>query len=112
MTQTGKKKVRAGSLFGASIAAILLMSVAACTALLNRDATQCQSDNDCAAFGGHPYCQSGVCVSSGLAPSDCFYGSPQQASDFLNQCSNAQCLSFDNCARIGLCDGGQIDGGL
>jgi hypothetical protein len=78
---------------GAALSA-LLMSAAACTAILNHQAAQCQTDNDCAAFGDHPYCQAGVCVSSGLGPTNCFYGTPQQPDDFLNQCSNAQCLSF------------------
>ena len=64
-----------------------------------------RTDGDCAHFGGHPYCQGGVCVSSGLGPADCFYGTPQQPQDFLNQCSDAQCLRFDNCQRLGLCDG-------
>jgi hypothetical protein len=95
-------------------AVTLLMTSAACTALLDHDATQCQSDSDCAHFGDHPYCQGGVCVSSGLGPTSCFYGTPQQPQDFMNQCSTAQCLSFDNCQRLGLCDGGEedADGGL
>jgi ABC-type phosphate transport system substrate-binding protein len=99
--------------FGASLAGLLLLSAAACTALLDRRAAQCQTDNDCAAFGGHPYCQNGACVSSGLGPANCFYGTPQQPQDFLNQCSNAQCLAFDNCARLGLCnDASDLDAAL
>lgn len=92
----------------ASVAA-LLMTSAACTALLDHDATQCRSDEDCAHFGDHPYCQAGACVSSGLGPTSCFYGTPQQPQDFMNQCSTAQCLSFDNCQRLGLCDAGGED---
>lgn len=76
---------------------------AACTLLLDRTSTQCQSDGDCAKFGRHPLCQGGWCVSSGLGPPDCFYGTPQQQQDFLNQCSPAECLSFDNCTRLQLC---------
>ncbi len=91
----------------------LLLSGAACTAVINHQASQCQTDNDCASFGDHPYCQSGVCVSSGLGPTNCFYGAPQQPSDFLNQCSTAQCLSFDNCERLGLCnDASDLDASL
>jgi hypothetical protein len=93
--------------------ATLLTSAAACTAIVNREAAQCQTDADCAVFGSHPYCQSGVCVSSGLGPSNCFFGTPQQPDDFLNQCSAAQCLSFDNCARLGLCnDASELDASL
>ena len=76
---------------------------AACTALVDRSATQCATDPDCAHFGSHPYCQGGVCVASGLGPADCFSGAPQKASDFLNQCSDSQCLSFDDCQRLNFC---------
>jgi ABC-type phosphate transport system substrate-binding protein len=99
--------------FGAGLATLLVLSAAACTALLDRRAAQCQTDGDCASFGAHPYCQNGACVSSGLGPTNCFYGTPQQPSDFLNQCSNAQCLSFDNCTRLGLCgDASDLDAAL
>jgi len=81
----------------------MLSVCAACSLLLDHGATQCQSDGDCEKFGNHPYCENGVCVPSGLGPKDCFYGNPQQPGDFLNQCSNAECSSFDNCARLGLC---------
>jgi len=87
------------------MAAATLLTTGACTVLLDHNATQCQSDSDCTRFGEHPYCQQGVCVSSGLGPAGCFYGTPQQSSDFLNQCSTAACLPFDNCERLGLCNG-------
>jgi hypothetical protein len=86
-----------------------LFAVGACTLLVDRSSTQCQTDTDCAKFGSHPYCQSGVCVPSGLQPANCFYGTPQTPQDFENQCSLAECLSFDNCARLGICDGGAPD---
>jgi hypothetical protein len=96
----------AGRRGGAWIAATaLLIGTAACTALIDDDATQCRSDSDCAKFGDHPYCQQGVCVPSGLGPASCFYGTPQQPQDFMNQCSTASCLSFSNCQRLQLCDG-------
>ncbi|HEX8793141.1 MAG TPA: hypothetical protein VF765_19490 [Polyangiaceae bacterium] len=91
--------------WAATMAVATLVTTGACTVLLDHDATQCQSDSDCAKFGEHPYCQQGVCVSSGLGPAGCFYGTPQQSSDFLNQCSTAACLPFDNCQRLGLCNG-------
>jgi hypothetical protein len=86
-----------------TITSAIFAASAACTALIDRSATQCEVDADCARFGTHPYCQAGVCVSSGLSPADCFYGTPQQPSDFLNQCSTAQCLSFDNCTALAMC---------
>jgi hypothetical protein len=96
---------RLGRRWAAVTASALISASAACTALLDRNAIQCQTDGDCARFGNHPYCQGGVCVPSGLGPADCFYGTPQQPQDFLNQCSTAQCLAFDNCQRLGLCRG-------
>jgi hypothetical protein len=86
-----------------AIAAALPLACAACTLLLDHRSTQCQSDDDCARFGSHPFCQSGVCVPSGLGPPNCLYGPPQRPEDFLNECSLAACFSFDNCKRIGLC---------
>jgi hypothetical protein len=96
---------RLGRRWAAVTACTLLLASAACTALLDRNAIQCQTDGDCVQFGGHPYCQGGVCVASGLGPADCFFGTPQRPQDFLNQCSTAQCLAFDNCQRLGLCGG-------
>jgi hypothetical protein len=85
--------------------ASLAFTSAACSVMLDHGATQCRSDADCASFGEHPSCQAGVCVSSGLGPQGCFYGTPQAPSDFENQCSTAACGTFDDCARMGLCDG-------
>lgn len=100
--RTDSTKINRLTLAAATTAAIFLAS-GACTLLVDKNSAQCAVDSDCARFGGHPYCQSGVCVSSGLSPADCFYGTPQQPSDFLNQCSTAECLSFDNCQKLGLC---------
>ncbi len=85
--------------------AALIMASAACSVLLDHNAAQCQTDGDCARFGEHPTCQGGVCVSSGLGPEGCFYGTPQSQADFENQCSTAACVPFDSCGRMGLCDG-------
>jgi ABC-type phosphate transport system substrate-binding protein len=88
-----------------AVALGMMLVCAACTLLLDRNSVQCQTDGDCARFGSHPYCNNGLCVASGLSPKDCFYGTPQRPKDFLNQCSAVQCLSFDNCSRLGLCGG-------
>jgi len=48
---------------------------------------------------------------SGFAPSDCFYGAPRKEQDYLNQCTNAPCKLFDDCAH-GLCDAGALDAAL
>ena len=123
--------------------ALFLAPVAACSVLLNTSADQCSTNADCAKLSATAVCQSGVCVDNatsggdggaqdGAAPSDgsvtdgatvtdagCTPKVPVSQSDFLNEkCTNATCIPFDNCARLGLCDGGSLpalivpDGGL
>jgi len=77
--------------------------IAACSVLFDRTRDQCESDKDCESFGGHPYCQSGVCVASNLGPKDCFFGTPSTPEQFANQCSTASCEAFDNCGKLKLC---------
>jgi ABC-type phosphate transport system substrate-binding protein len=86
------------------VAAVIAAPLLACTALINHDADQCSTDGDCAQFGNHPVCQSGVCVSSGLGPVGCFLGDASTVDQFLNQCSTSQCLVSDPCALNGICD--------
>lgn len=38
----------------------------------------------------------------------CFTGTPTTTEQFLNACTTAQCTAFDNCAKLGLCDGGML----
>lgn len=87
-------------------AATIALLAAACNLAFSRDTTQCDVDDDCAAFGVHPRCESGVCVSSGLGPEGCFFGEPERPEEFANQCSTAECGALDNCARINLCSAG------
>ena len=90
----------------ARLAMVLVVACAACTLIIDRSTIQCTSDSDCETFGSHPFCSSGVCVPSGLGPEACFFGTPQGRQDFLNQCSAAECQAFDDCQRLGVCDGG------
>ncbi len=86
---------------------ILLLSLsalAACSLTVEKNTTQCTQDSECLAFGGHPTCQQGVCVPSGLGPEGCFFGEPSTQAEFANQCTTARTFAFDNCARLGLCD--------
>ena len=95
----------------------------ACSLLVNTDKDQCSVDGDCAATAG-AVCRVGVCVlASSLAdagadarcdgPNDsdadagCTPKVPVSDPDFFNEkCTSAQCIDFDNCARLGVCDGG------
>jgi ABC-type phosphate transport system substrate-binding protein len=108
--------IRANGLRGWRGLAATMMVVAcgACSFLLDRSTTQCQSDADCTKLGFHPYCQSGVCVDSHMGPvGQCFFGAPATTTELLNQCSTGYvpataggaCLSFDDCARLGVCSG-------
>lgn len=85
------------------------LSLLACSALLNHDSAQCVTNSDCEQFADHPMCSAGVCVSSGLGPEGCFFGTPSTQEQFANQCSTATCETFDNCERLGQCAG---DAGL
>ncbi|MFI5301104.1 MAG: hypothetical protein ACHREM_23720 [Polyangiales bacterium] len=38
-----------------------------------------------------------------LAPPGCFSGAPSQPLEFLNACTDADFVVFDNCARLGFC---------
>jgi hypothetical protein len=40
-----------------------------------------------------------------VGPPGCFQGTPLTDTDFFNACTTAEYLRFDNCARLGLCDG-------
>lgn len=90
----------------ALLAGLTAGSIAAqegCSLILDSDQTQCTVDEDCAHFGGHPVCRSGVCVTSGVGPPGCSAEPPTRPEQFASQCTTAQTLQFDNCARLGLC---------
>jgi len=79
--------------------------LAACSLVVDRNPDQCVSDKECERFSGHPVCVNRVCVASGLGPVGCFFGTPQKDAEFLNQCTTATALPFDNCKVLGLCSG-------
>jgi hypothetical protein len=92
-----------------------LLAFAACTLILDRNSSQCQTDGDCAGFGTGLKCQSGACVApAGVGgPPGCFAGTPQTEAQFLTHCGNASCLPFDSCSH-NVCDAGAValDGAL
>src|SRR5882724_9357340 len=92
--------------FVGAMAVMLLCGAAGCSFLIDKKADQCEVDADCVHFGGHPACQQGVCVATGLGPEGCVVAQPGAAktqSDYLNACSTSKCVPFDNCKRLGLC---------
>ena len=97
---------RASFLRRALLVPVLLMAAAGCSLALDTESAQCTADADCERFGTYPVCQEGVCVPSGLGPQGCFRGTASSEEQFLNQCTRAECVPFDNCARLGLCSAG------
>lgn len=82
---------------------LIVIALTGCSFVLDKETTQCTVDSDCERFGGHPTCEQGVCVASGLGPEGCFFGTPTTDAEFANQCSRAECVPFDNCKRFGMC---------
>jgi hypothetical protein len=80
----------------------LLLISAACTLILDRSTTECQSDADCLKFDVHPLCKNGACENTGIA---CSLAAPVTSAEFLNQCNTGECLPFNDCTRLGVCDG-------
>ena len=87
-----------------TVALISLPAAAGCSVAIDHEKLQCTVDADCYTFKGHPSCDKGVCVVSGLQPDDCVIEKPRSQSDYLNACSTSKCVAFKNCTRIGYCD--------
>ena len=88
----------------------------ACTLLVKDDGAQCSTDGDCRRFSATAVCVRGGCRPSEAdgganadGPPGCFSGTPSTTAQFLNRCTSATYLSFDNCARLGLCGDGGYD---
>jgi len=110
------------------VVAAIATSFGACNLVVESQADQCTADADCNKFNNGSVCTQGLCVivssssSSGAggeggtagaggmgggAPT-CFSGTPTKDVDFFNACTNATCVEFDNCARLGLCNGAAL----
>jgi hypothetical protein len=93
------------------VTAAIALSQLSCSAIVDTSTTQCRTDADCARLGYGTCSSEGVCGGSGgsgpdtpLGPTGCFRGPmPSNDLDFLNQCTRAQYVKFDNCMRLGLC---------
>jgi hypothetical protein len=91
------------ALLGLLVTTGLLVPQGGCSLALDSRHTQCAADEDCAHFGDHPVCRTGVCVESGVGPPGCSTASPTTPEQFANQCTTATTLQFDNCAKLQLC---------
>jgi hypothetical protein len=109
---------RAARVGGWVLASLLAICGAACSLIVESETNQCTTDTDCSRrFNNGSVCQSGICVKpgdnqndggGGADAGDCFQGEPKTNEDYLNQCTNADCIPFDNCTRLGLCNGGKL----
>jgi hypothetical protein len=91
-----------------TLTAAVLCAAAGCSFVLDKQTDQCVVDADCVHFGGHPSCQQGLCVASGLGPENCVPGAPKTQSDYLNACSTSTFEPFNDCNRLGLCGDTQL----
>ena len=97
---------------------VLSLATAACTLLLDRSSEQCSTNADCEGLLAGSICQAKVCVLpdggggayEGPKPfEDCFEGTPTTPEELQNSCDTAaECVKFDNCDKLGLCDGGLL----
>lgn len=101
------KRTRA-AVVGAWIFAGALAGTGACSFVVENEVNQCAADADCARFGAGAVCREGLCAPPDNTGDQCFEGVPTTNDELLNKCTDAQCIPFDNCARLGLCDGAEL----
>lgn len=123
----------------ALLGALFVVPLAACSLLLDTSSDQCSSDGDCKKLSPTATCQASVCVDGNASEAGvvdgghadgsvgdasttsdggvtngfdgCFPGSPLTPTQLLNACTSAECVTFDNCKMLGLCnDAGLPDG--
>lgn len=88
-----------------ALLAVMVVGPAACSLVVEQRDRQCASDSDCAKLSPGAVCRDEVCVAPPTSAATCASGEPTTPAQFLNRCTDAQCIPFDNCARLGLCNG-------
>lgn len=96
---------------------LLLVTVAlgavttACSLVVNNDTVQCSNNEACRAYNAAAVCSQGVCVTPEAAAQaeagggSCTPKVPETQLDILNEsCTNASCIDFNDCERLGLCN--------
>ncbi len=87
-----------------SLVVVVVMATGGCSLVVESRDRQCGSDSDCGRLGAGLVCRDEVCVASS-GTSTCSSAEPTTPVQFLNRCTDAQCTPFDDCARLGLCNG-------
>lgn len=138
MNRKKAKKSPVQRMLATLVLGAIALAIGACNFIVESATDQCTTDADCGKFNNGSVCRQGVCVlaadgsssssSSGQGGAGgnggmggaggtggtggggptCFTGTPTTDVEFFNQCTNATCVEFDNCARLGLCNGAAL----
>jgi hypothetical protein len=97
----------------AAIATTLALGALAAAAACSNDSPQAGSPTDAAtdanvADAGGDAADASLADAGPMLPPGCFAGVPTTPLDFLNACTSSAYVLFDNCARLGYCDGGAL----
>jgi len=92
----------------ALLGSIAALSATACSVIVDTNDNQCTTDADCERFGNYPACVEGACVPADRHPAGCYPKEPTETTQFINRCTDAECVPYDNCARLGLCGGAKL----
>jgi hypothetical protein len=92
------------------LTAAVWVALTSCTFVLDNSRVQCRTDADCKALSPTLIlkCDTAMslCVDSELGPVGCIQD--VMSTDYQNVCSASKCEPFDNCARLGLCQGASL----
>jgi hypothetical protein len=88
--------------------ALLLPLLAACSLTLNQSKDQCTVDADCASVGASLVCLAGVCSAPVGVGGSAGSGGAAACATPAPACPDNLCIPFDNCARLGVCDGAAL----
>ena len=111
-------------LAGVAAVSTALAALYSCSLIVDTQSQQCQMDSDCSAFAGsHCDTAEGVCVGrtstgsggagtcgvdGGIDGGGCYACTPGDDSEYLNECTGATCIPFDNTRVTLLGPGGTL----
>ncbi len=92
-----------------ALLALPLALGSACSLLVDTNATQCRSDSDCTRFAAICQLEQHVCVPAAdvdaavpsldtgcVGPGGCFSCTPTTEAEFTAQCTDSECIPFDD----------------
>jgi len=81
------------------VAAIAALGMVACSVLVDRNRRQCVTNDDCGRLSAGSTCSEGICTLAVGKQPTCKPGPAQTSEDFLNLCTPADCIPYDNVAN-------------